>query len=518
MENQNLQQLRVVLDVFDRYKLLIVVYGFLGISMGLVFYLLQPKIYESSALLSFQQQEINPDKQSSFVGSKFNDMVSTTSQIVKSRGNLEKIILDQQLYLKERQKFPMEDIVELMRRNIRIITSREGDTFTITFMGADPRKVVRITNALSSKFIEENLKYRQERASEVSDYTQDELDMTKKMLDEKEAVMRDYKLEHYNEMPEQRATNISRMIALQQQYQKVQSSIQELDRTKVLIREQLVTYQKQTKEKQQPVDLSSVKNLTSEEIVEIEVENARKSLELLKQRYTADHPKIKKLKKKIKEYEQNVQNAGTASGGKKKKGFNQVLFDLELQLKGINLDIKELQEEKKSLSKSVEQHRKWIEAAPVCEAEWTALTREYEQFKRRYDFLVAQNLQARSALNLERKQKGSQFKIEDPARRPTKPIKPSFKKVMAVAILGGFGLGGCFAMMLNFLNLTFRDPDHLEEITNIEVICTVPQLKLEHEVRKEKNVMRFKAFILICWAGLIVGAIVYFGRIGRIVF
>ncbi len=101
------------------------------------------------------------------------------------------------------------------------------------FKGHDPEKVIKVTNALASLFIEENLKYREERATETSKYTESELAMSKKVLDEKEQVMRDYKLKYFNEMPEQRQGNLTQLQALITQNQGIQNSIQDLERTKV---------------------------------------------------------------------------------------------------------------------------------------------------------------------------------------------------------------------------------------------------------------------------------------------
>ena len=99
----------------------------------------------------------------------------------------------------------------MFRNKIEIIPSRQGDVFTVSYSGGDPEKVVRATNAIAAKFIEENLKYRQERATDTSSYTNQELQMAKKVMDEQDKAMRDYKLKNYNEMPEHREANMSRL-------------------------------------------------------------------------------------------------------------------------------------------------------------------------------------------------------------------------------------------------------------------------------------------------------------------
>ena len=171
METQQIQQIQNIkqlVDIAGRRKAVIVSSILLSIAMGLGVYLIQPKVYMSTCLLSYQQQNVNPAKMSPEMNTKIKDVVSTLTQIISSRTSLEEIINSEGLYKKERENLPMEDVIETMRRNINIIPSKDGDTFSISFTGSNPSKVVRVTNSLSSRFIEENMKYREERASETS--------------------------------------------------------------------------------------------------------------------------------------------------------------------------------------------------------------------------------------------------------------------------------------------------------------------------------------------------------------
>jgi hypothetical protein len=145
------------------------------------------------------------------------------------------------------------------------------------------------------------------------------------------------------------------------------------------------------------------------------------------------------------------------------------------------------------------------------------LTREYGELKRRYDFLVGQNLQADSALNLERRQKGSHFKIEDPARKPENPVKPRFLIVMGIALLAGCGLGGGLALGLEHLDTSFRDPAKLEEALKLDVICSVPHLSLSSEIKRQRKEFKWgMALFLICGLVIIV-VIVSLWKQGRLI-
>ncbi len=525
METQQLQQVSKLVDIIFRRKGLLICSILIALAIGLGFYLKQPKLYESYSLLSYQQQGLNPTKMSPDSNARIKDIVSTLTQIVTSRSNLERIIVQEKLYTTERTKLPMEDVVIMMRENIGILPSREGDTFRISFSGKNPTQVARVTNALAARFIEENLIYREERASDTSAYIEDELRMAKEMLDQREELMRDFKLEYYNEMPDQQASNVSRLIALQNQVQNKQASVQDLERTRLLLQEQ-VTVRKQLLEA--AIAQSTGAGRTS--LVETDQQRLNRyqaEMQTLLGRYTEQHPQVKSLQRRIIQLEESLAAKGitqpqddNAESGLQGR-FDQGLFELGQQLKSISLSIEKLNNEKDTLQGQIGEIEEWVANAPKREADWTSLTREYTQMKQHYDFLVSQNLQARSALNLERNQRGSQFKIEDPALVASKPVKPDFGKMMLIALVAGFGLGGGIALLLEMIDATFRSPYDLEEKLKsqygLEMICAVPYFPLKREVVKQRVLATTGAVVILIMGSTLAAAFYHFYRNGQII-
>jgi polysaccharide chain length determinant protein (PEP-CTERM system associated) len=516
------------IDLFYRRKLLIITLLLLSIPIGLGNYLITPKVYQATCLLSYEQQKISPNKMSPDVVSRIRDIVSSLTQIVTSRTSLEKLIIDLNLYPELRKKKPMEDIVEAMRRDIKIEPSKQGDIFQITFNHPVPEKVVKATNALASKFIEENLKYREEKAIETSSYTSDELQMAKETMDRKENAMAEYKLKHYNEMPEQRDANVGRLIALQKQYQDKQTSIQELQRTGVLIQDQITNRKK-------VLEAVSVDKVDTDEAGrsvtqtkplsnEAQLSKARLILEHLLTRYTEKHPEVRRTREIIAKLEIEVAKDNASNGNSSKvvsnyesrKGsesgrmeVDAIVLQLEAQLRGVLLNIETIKAEKEQEKKVISEYEQWLAATPHREAEWSALTREYGQLKRHYDYLVSQDLEAKSMLNLEKRQKGSQFKIEDPARHPEKPIKPDFLKTMGIAVAVGLGIGMSIVLVFDFFDSTFRDPEALESALGIPLLATVPFIATEKEQKRRKwriffQVVFFTAGVILVAALVII--------------
>jgi hypothetical protein len=88
---------------------------------------------------------------------------------------------------------------------------------------------------------------------------------------------------------------------------------------------------------------------------------------------------------------------------------------------------------------------------------------------------------------LERRQKGSQFKIIDSAHFPEKPHKPKFSKIMLIALIIGGGLGIGLTIALDLMDTSFKNATDLENYLQIPIICSLPMIQLEHEKQTAKR-------------------------------
>ncbi len=529
MEQQQRQLIKKYIDLLLRRKNIVIAGLLLGLAGGLFMYLQKPKIYQCTSLIQYQRQRINPTAMSpDDVRTRTREVVSTVSQQVTSRTSLEKMIKDFDLYAGMRSVLPMEDVVETMRKDHIEISPDEGDIFRVSYEGRNPKKVLLVTNALAAQFIEENMRYREERASETSEYIQDELKMAKEGLDKKEAVMRDYKLQYFNEMPDQRQNNMTRLNALQEQYQNSQDSMHDLGRTSLLVQEQISLRKELFAQQLNGSDLSSVLLSGQQALGGMpQISQLRRELQSLQARYTDKHPEIRRLKKMIQELEgkqdgeivpNNDASGENAQIAPEPRIPNDPQIEqLKRQLHDLEYDITRLKNEREDIKKQIEKFQAWAEAAPVREAEWAALTRDYDQLNQHYEALMAQSLQADSAYSLEKHQKGSQFKIIDSAHFPEKPFKPDFRKIMLMAVGIGVGIGGGLALGLELLDTSFKDPAELESYLGLPVVCAVPNVETEKEQGRKRVMQIVWSMLLIVSLAMLVACIVYFLKQGMII-
>lgn len=488
-EQPQLDVLKKYLNLFFSWHKLIIGCLLLAISGGYTVYLITPKVYQSTASIIYQQQKINPSKLSPDEEKRIDEMVSTVTQQVTSRTSLEKIIKEFNLYRELLEVVPIEDVIARMRdKDIHISVQRaKGNVFSVSFQGVEPGLVMRVTNALASKFIEENLRVREERATETTSYIQDELRMSKESLDKKDALMRDYKLKYYNEMPDHRESNMARLNALHEQFQATQTNIHTLEQTRLLVSEQLASQKNRT-------NTTSSTSSTSTSAGDTDLTSAQKTLQVLLAKYTPDHPAVKRAEKRIQQLELEQNTSQTTIKDTKIKSAATVApikgvntNDFSIQLKEIELNLKSLRDESENILSQIKTYQGWIDTTPIREAEWTALTRDYNELKKYYDALLAQSLTAAAAESIEIRQKGSQFKLVDPAYLPEKPVQGNFLKTIMVAIALGLATGFGLVLGFDFMDTSFKDAQEIERFLRIPVTCALPFIVIETEQKQEKR-------------------------------
>jgi hypothetical protein len=175
---------------------------------------------------------------------------------------------------------------------------------------------------------------------------------------------------------------------------------------------------------------------------------------------------------------------------------NAIIVGLKYQLKGLDLDIKAIREASNKVRKQIVVYQTRIENTPKREQELVDLTRDYDNLRLSYESLLTRKIEATQAAALERRQKGEQFRVVDPARIPVVAFKPDVKKVLAMAFLLAVGTGLGLALGLEYLSKAFYDPDDVKKALNISVLACVPLLLTDAE--KQRRVLKYRCGRGLC--------------------
>jgi polysaccharide chain length determinant protein (PEP-CTERM system associated) len=457
-------------EIFLRRKLYFVIPFVLIFTAAMLWAALAPRKYQASTLVLVTPQRVPADLVRSTVTAGIIERLNSISQEIMSRTRLEQIIDELKLYQGEQKTMKREEIVDLMRKNIKVeLPKRTGETagyFNIGYTGEDPRIVTLVANKLASLFIEENLKQREQQAVGTTEFLTNELASTKEKLAVQGQTLADYKRRNMGSLPEQRETNIKILEQLQLQAQRNEESTRALEDRKLLILKQMAEIENPPLAAPEKGGGPAAQRATGS--VEVQVEELKKQLADLQSRYTDRHPDIVLTKKRIADLEKNKETLGVKNDPRYRE-LNAALAETDRQ-------IRRLREDGEKLRAQGGQYRGRIEGTTQREQEMVSMLQEYHNTRLQYDTLIKKSEEAQQAENLERRQKGEQFRVIDPARLPEKPVQPDIPKVLLIGLLAGLGcgLGGIFVR--EQLDRSFRDPEDVEVTLGLKVLANIPKI------------------------------------------
>ena len=166
---------------------------------------------------------------------------------------------------------------------------------------------------------------------------------------------------------------------------------------------------------------------------------------------------------------------------------------MRVQLKAATAEVASLKKENAEIRKCIAAVEQRIEQSPRREQEMISLIRDYDNQKNSYDGLLKKKLEADVSQNLEKRQKGTQFQILDPANLPEAPFRPNRGMVMggALFLALALGLGGTIAR--EAMDLRLRDVRDFRHFYKVPVLGTIPGFQ-DERYQRERAVRRAAVF------------------------
>ncbi len=506
--NEQMITPRQVVEIILKWHWLLIIPFCISVITGAFLVVKLPRIYEAKTVILVQPQKVPSSIVQNIVASDVNDRIATLSQRILSRTNIEKIIKKFNLFSgKDYEQVFMEEKVASIRKRIKVNVKKsdkrnaEIDSFSISFRGKKPENVQAIANYLSTSFIDENLKIREIQVLGTNTFLEDELSTMRKKLIAHEQSLKNYREKYMGGLPEQLNSNLRILDNLNDQLSNVMQGIRNA-------KERISAIEKFTTEHAGVNDgrIEPAGAPSSLDEMKAQLENYRK-------RYTEWHPDVIRLKKLIERSETlKEEDSGTGNTPANDTGPRGTLnAEIARQGNTINSEISQLQIERNELLKQIAVYKKRVEDTPKREQELMSLQRDYNNINAAYDSLLGRQLEAQIAVNMEKKQKGEQFRVLDPARLPQRPVSPNIKNIFIIVIVSGFGFGAAIIFLLEYFDTSFREPEELENFLDLPVIATIPTVMLPGD-SKLKFVQKVFSIVAVIFS-----LILFVGFIGVII-
>lgn len=473
-----------------------------------------PAQYRSEATILVVQQQVPDRYVTPTTTEDLLQALQAMTQDILSRTRLLQIINEFDLYPSDRKHLGPEELVLQMRKNIEIepmlVNSdrRGANAFKISFVGRTAPTTQAVVNRLTSLFIVENLKTRADQATGTTNFLQEQLTAAQANLQEQEKRLRDFKMQHLGELPQEQQGNLQVLAGLQMQMQNNLAALGRAREQQVYLESLLAQYRslapKMTVDPSKPGTGASRVATVEKQLNDLRTQRAA-----LVAHYTPQHPDVVNIDHQIEQTEallevlkKNQKNAAagtdvaTAQPG---EDDDAAIAQLKSQLKANQVEIANANAEEKQLQARMSEYQHRLNLTPVREQELAELMRNYELSQKNYADLESKRTQSALAASLEQNQQGQQFRIVDAPSYPSRPFFPDRRKLAMIGLAAGLAVGVGLMLLLEMKDSSFHTDKDVSRVLSLPFVIGMPQIlsPVEERKRARRRVMEWVSGSLV---------------------
>ena len=437
--------------------------------------------YNSQTLVLVEQQKVPDSLVRPVITEVLDERLATMKEQILSRTRLQPIIEMFDLY-GDKKKLSMEDRVDIMRKSINVSPVRADfgggglPGFYVSYTAPSARLAQQVCGEITSMFLAENLKVRQQRAQGTTDFIGSQLDESKQKLDEQDAKLAEFKRKYIGQLPGQEQMNFNMLSSLNTQLDANTQALNQLQQSRTYS-ESVLSQQLQTWHATQ----DNKTGIASPETLEQQLTTEQAQLSALESKYTDTYPDVVRLKDDIGRLKTRIAEQGNIpakpSTSEKKGGPEPPqIQQLRAQVSGIEQSIRDKQAEQARIQTQVNTYQARIQLSPVIEEQYKQITRDHDTALQFYNDLLRKQNESEMATDLEKRQQGEQFRVLDPPNLPERPVFPNRPMFAAGGLAGGLAIGLGLIFMLELKENLIRNEKDVAFYLELPILTQIPSI------------------------------------------
>lgn len=515
------------IDVARRHVAWIAGPLFLGLVASIVVALLLPNSYRSEAVMQITPAQISEDLVKNTGNSLLTDRIIQMESNIMSRTSLSNLIQSPtlNLYPSERLKQPLEDVIEALKKDLRITidsapgVSKHASAFKISFSYTNRFKAQLTVQSLITRFMDENQNSQHAQQTLLHDFFGDELAGAKANLEKANEEMTKFKTENQGRLPEQTQLNMAAMQSYQNSLNVVQDQLNRLGQERIQLEAHLSTLKSQMDLVGMMSQESSAAALPGSPALRqnVELEQLNKQidanetqLQQFLQVYRETYPDIRDVRKRLSVLKkqrddlQAKQDATVAADAAKpkdapRKGTNFQVAQSQTMLQGeidkTNGQLKSNDSERayklkdqENINRQIEDYRNKLAATSGIESRYLDLQRDQANAAQKFQVMLQkQELTAQQSDLISRKA-GEALDVLDPPSLPVNPSSPNRWLIVGGGLAASFMLGLALAGVQEAKDTSLKNLKDVRAYTNLPVLCSIPLLENTLLVKRKKRI------------------------------
>jgi polysaccharide chain length determinant protein (PEP-CTERM system associated) len=471
----------------------------------------------------------------SAINQQMSDRINSMAQTIMSRTVLTTIINTFNLYQRERSRMPIEDVIELMKKDVQIqpVASPTNPNdripaFAVTYSYENRLLAQRVVQDLVSRFIDENIRNRSNATFQTTQFIKDQLDDAKKLLDDTENKLASFRMQNNGRLPDQVDANMRSLSALQSEATFLNSQISRANQEKLqyesnirILKDQLNVLTKDTTPA--PVERKSDRLIEAER----DVQTWDTQLSTLRQHYKDAFPEVqsaiarlevaRKKRDEILAEEASKKTdgaaapTGNAQSVREAREVDANIRRMQSAIEGRDLEIQDYTKQMKRSAESIKAYQGRIETIPLGEKQYADLMRDRDLAKDKFVDLSEKLGKAEIAQEMEGRKQGETLELLDPASLPTTPTEPKRPLVIAIGAALGLLFGVVIATAREMKDTSLKNLKDVRAYTQMAILGSIPLLENDFVVRRRRR-LAWLGWTTACLAAAVVmsGSVVYY--------
>lgn len=459
-----------------------------------------PPLYESSATILVESQQIPSDLVKSTVTGYAEERIEVLRQQVMTRDNLLDIVNKYGLYKRPGEEMSPTAMVDKLRDRVSIETvntslsgrskkpNQSTIAFSISYEDENPETAQQVTQDLVNLFLNKNVTTRTQRAEDTTIFLSDQAKDFDRQVTETEKKIAAYKAQYRDSLPENLGLNRSSL-------EQAQNALQSAQRNEASLTQQNTYLRLGT----QALNSSGNGNDTTDLVT------LKARLSSMLGVYGPQHPDVLALKRRIATVEAEQAKRGNSPEATTSDDEIKALANsgdpnairIAAQLAANKAEIEDLHKSETDLQAKIADLQHRIEQTPQVEQGLLQMQRDYENALSKYREIKSKELEAQVAQNLEESQNAERFTMLERPLAPDKPTQPNRVKILflgfAFSIVGGMGSG----VLAESLDQGIRGRRTLERLLGEPLLGSVPMIWTDEEMQRRRRHRRVFLIALV---------------------
>jgi polysaccharide biosynthesis transport protein len=452
-------------------------------------------LYQASATILLEPSSVDPKVVTTTVTSYSNQQIEIVQGRVMTPDTLKAMIKEYDPYPGSPMS-PHEKVQDVLEQTtvervdpVTLKPLQESNAFSLHYRNSDRERAAEVTNRLAALFLTYNQKSREQAAQGAAAFLAKQAEDVGRQMRAIDEEIKAFKNQHGDALPEFIGRNEASIDREQHDLENIEQEIVRTEEKESLLAVQL----SQTS----PNMISTAGDMT-------DLPTVRAKLAEAQQRYTPDHPEVKRLKQALQQL--SNEQAKVGGGGIVASANNPLYLTTANQLQSARKELAGLRAQAARKTALIDQYEQMLRKTPGVEREYSDIQRRRTALQTTYQAIQDKLQNARVAQNFESEQGGERFTL---IRAPFPPRLPVYPNRIGLILLGVV-LGGLFSgiavVIAEASDSKVRDVSDLPVFGDAVVLAAIPLISNTRDRRRRR-------FVIASWAAGYVAAICVVGTV-----